>query len=164
LGALLALCIASCGSSTPSLHTAPVARAIAQSILAQRNITTAVHCPPTVPRRAGVRFTCIARLDVGSYPVPVEETNANGRVRYGNTAPLVILNIHKVQSAIAGSILSQRHLRAVVVCPAEVIQQAGVTFTCSATVSGARYPFAVSETNGHGHVRFEGESRVVGQG
>jgi hypothetical protein len=164
LGALAGLSIAGCGSSTPTLNTAPIAHAIGQSILAQRNITTTVHCPATVPRRAGVEFSCTARLEVGSYPVSVRETNANGRVRYGNAAPLVVLNIKKVERAIAGSILSQRHLRAVVTCPAEVIQQAGVTFTCAATANGARYPFAVTETNGHGQVRYEGEPRVAGQG
>lgn len=164
LGAMLALSIAGCGSSIPSLNTAPIAHAIGQSILAQRNITTTVHCPATVPRRAGVQFTCIARLQVGSYPVSVQETNGSGRVRYGNAAPLVVLNIKKVQSAISGSILTQRHLRAVVVCPAQVVQQAGLTFTCTATVNGAHYPFAVTETNGHGHVRYEGQPRVAGQG
>jgi hypothetical protein len=159
----LALSIAGCGSSTPSLNTTPVARAIARSILAQRSLTTTVHCPATVPLRAGLVFTCTARLDVGSYPISVREINASGRVRYGNTAPLVILDIQKVQRAITTSILTQRHLRAVVVCPAEVIEQAGVRFTCTARVNGARYPFAVTETNGHGNVRYEGRPRVIGQ-
>src|ERR1700730_11108461 len=157
LGALLAFCVAGCGSSTPSLQTAPIAHAIARSILAQRNITTTVHCPPPVPRRAGVEFRCTAQLDVGSYPVSVREINASGHVRYGNAAPLVVLEIQKVQNAIAASVLAQRHLTAVVACPAEVIQQAGVSFTCTAKVNGARYPFAVTETNARGHVRYEGK-------
>jgi hypothetical protein len=164
LGAVLAFSVAGCGSSTPTLQTAPIAHAIARSILAQRNITTTVHCPAAVPRRAGVEFSCTAQLDVGNYPFSVREINASGHVRYGNTAPLVILDIQKVQNAIAASVLAQRHLTAVVTCPTEVIQQAGVTFTCTAKVSGTRYPFAVTETNARGHVRYEGKPRVVGQG
>ena len=51
------------------------------------------------------------------------------------SAPLIALNIEKVEHAIAASIASQRHLQATVTCPAEVLQKAGVTFTCHAVVS-----------------------------
>ena len=30
-------------------------------------------------------------------------------------------------------------------CPPEVIQKAGIAFTCTATVNGRQYPFAVTE-------------------
>jgi Domain of unknown function (DUF4333) len=145
-----------CGSSTPRLNPAVVERAIAGSILAERRITSTVHCPANVPRKAGTVFTCTAYFDVGSYPIAVTETNASGHVRYGNTAPLVILNIRKVESAITSSILSQRHLKAAVSCPAEVLQQAGTNFTCTASINGSRYPFAVTETDDNGHVRYIG--------
>jgi hypothetical protein len=161
---LIACSSAGCGSSTPSLDTAPVARAIAHSILVQRDIRTTVRCPPRVPRKAGVKFTCTAALDVGSYPVSATETNGDGRVRYGNPAPLVTLDVAEVQNAIAKSILAERHLRATVSCPAEVIQQAGVTFACTAAVDAARYPFVVTETNGAGHVSYVGQPRITAPG
>jgi hypothetical protein len=152
----LVVLLAGCGSSSSTLATAPVENAISGSILRLHNIRTTVHCPSNVQRKAGVAFTCAANVEVGSYPIYVTETNSSGRVRFGNTAPLVILNIAKVQRAIESSILSQRHLKSAVVCPAQVLQQAGLTFTCTATVNGKGYPFAVSETNSAGHVRYEG--------
>jgi Domain of unknown function (DUF4333) len=145
-----------CGSSTPRLNPSVVERAIARSIRTERGVKSTVHCPANVPRKAGTAFTCTAYLDVGSYPIAVTETNASGHVRYGNTAPLVILNIRKVESAITSSILSQRHLKAAVSCPAEVLEQAGTNFTCTASINGSRYPFAVTETDDNGHVRYVG--------
>jgi hypothetical protein len=67
---------------------------------------------------------------------------------------LVVLNIAKVESAIRASIASERHLRSTVTCPAEVLQQAGLVFTCEATINRKRYPFTVSEVDGKGHVRY----------
>jgi hypothetical protein len=86
----------------------------------------------------------------------VTVTNSSGHVRYGNSAPLVIINVAKVRRAIESSILSQRHLKAAVTCPAQVLQQAGISFRCTATVNGAQHPFAVSEDTSSGHVRYEG--------
>jgi hypothetical protein len=134
----------------------PVERAIAGSILTQRHVHANVTCPANVPRRAGLAFTCMAKLNVGAYPVSVTEVNSSGRVRYENQSRLAILDIAKVEGAIRGSILSQRRLRSVVTCPAEVIQQPGVRFTCTATVGGHRYLFEVAETDGNGHVRYLG--------
>jgi hypothetical protein len=155
--ALAACLLAACGSSTATLNTGPIASAISQSIRSQRGITTTVQCPPKVTRKAAQTFTCTAHLDVGSYPIYVTETNSNGHVRYGNPTPLVILNIAKVQTAIAASILSQRHLRASVACPPQVIQQEGVKFTCTAIVAGKQYPFSVTQVNGAGRVSYTGE-------
>jgi hypothetical protein len=154
--ALLACSLVGCGSSKPTLDTAAVQRAIAGSILTQRHVHTTVRCPPKVQRKAGVQFTCVASLQVGSYPVSVTETNGSGRVRYENRAALVILNIKKVENAIAESILRQRHLHATVTCPAEVIQRPSVTFTCTATVSGRPYSFVVTEVDNNGRVRYVG--------
>jgi hypothetical protein len=154
--ALVAYPLGGCGSSNPALDTAVVQSAIAHSILTQRKVHTNVHCPPKVRRKAGVRFTCIASLQVGSYPVSVIETNGSGHVRYENRAPLVVLDIKKVEGAIRESILRQRHLHATVTCPAEVLQQAGVAFNCTATVGGKPYPFTVTQVDGNGHVRYVG--------
>lgn len=155
-GGLLALSLFGCGRSAQTLSTAPIERAIAQSILAQRHVHTRVDCPSTVQRKAGFIFKCTARLIVGTYPVLVTETNDNGHVRYENASRLAVLDSAKVQRAIGRSIRSQRHLHATVTCPAEVLQQAGVGFTCTATVGGRAYPFAVTEIDADGHVRYLG--------
>jgi Domain of unknown function (DUF4333) len=152
-----ALC--GCGSSTPMLDTATVEHAIAASIRAQHDLNTKVSCPPEVPRRAGVHFTCTAGLDVGAYPIQVTETNGGGRVRYEDRAPLAALDVARVERAIEHSIRSQRRLAATVTCPTEVIRRAGVAFTCTADVNGRHYPFSVIEVDGSGHVRYVGRRR-----
>jgi Domain of unknown function (DUF4333) len=155
--AVLAVCsLTGCGSSKPKLDTAVVERAVAASILTQHHLHANVGCPSKVPRRAGFAFTCTARLNVGEYPVLVTQTNGSGHVSYQNKTPLVTLNIARVEQAISRSILSQRHLRSTVTCPLEVIQKAGIAFTCTATVNGQRYPFSVTEIDGSGHVRYLG--------
>lgn len=157
------LCLAACGSSAATLDTTPVEHAIARSILNQRRVVANVRCPAKVPRKQGQTFTCSAHFDVGSYPVYVTETNGAGHVRYGNSRPLVLLDIAKVQSAITVSILAQRHLHAVVSCPPEVIQRANLGFSCTASVSGKHYPFSVVQVNGSGRVRYEGKPSVSGR-
>jgi len=161
---LLALALAggialtACGSSESKLDTARVERAVAASILAQRGLRTTVNCPSDVPIKTGYTFTCNANLDVGSYPVTVVVTNSKGHVRYENHAPLIALNTEKVEHAIAASIASQRHLKATVKCPEEVLQKAGVTFTCTAVVKGnpKQYPFVVTQVDNHGRVKYVG--------
>lgn len=66
----------------------------------------------------------------------------------------VTLNTKRVERAIVASIFSQRHLHASASCPAEVVQQKGVQFTCAATVSGRRYPVTVTQIDGSGHVTY----------
>ncbi len=130
--------------------------AIAASILTQRHLYATVRCPSKVPRKAGLVFTCTASLNVGTYPVSVTETNNSGHFRYQNQAPLVTLNIAGVEQAIRQSISSQRRLSSTVTCPAEVIQKAGIVFTCTAMVHGQSYPFEVTEVDDSGHVRYIG--------
>jgi hypothetical protein len=151
-----ALPLYGCGSSTPKLNTVAIERAIEGSILAERSVHATVVCPSKVVRKAGLTFVCTAKLEVGTYPLTVTETDASGHVRYENNSRLIILNITNVEKAIAQSILSQRHLPATVTCPAEVIQQSGIRFTCTATLSGRRYPFAVTEVDSNGHVTYLG--------
>ncbi len=131
-------------------------RAVAASILTQHHLSATVSCPSKVPRRAGVVFTCTANLNVGTYPVSVTETNSSGHVEYQNQASLVTLNIAGVEQAIKQSISSQRHLNSTVTCPAEVIQKAGIVFTCTAVVNGRSSPFEVTEVDDKGHVRYVG--------
>ena len=161
LGVLLASpSLYGCGSDTPTLNPAAVERAVAASILSQHHLDVRVSCPSNVPRKAGVVFTCTATLDVGTYPVRVTETTAGGRVRYENRAPLATLDVARVERAIERSIRTQRRLASTVTCPAEVIRQAGIAFTCTATVAGRSYPFAVTEVNGSGRVRYVGLPRA----
>jgi hypothetical protein len=157
-----ALLLLGCGKSMPTLNTVRIERAVTQSILTQHHLHTTVSCPKRVPRKARFAFTCTARLSVGTYPVLVTETNASGHVRYENQAPLVSLDIAGVERAITQSILSQRRLQATVTCPAEVIQKAGIAFTCTAMVGGRAYPFAVTESDGDGHVRYVGLQQAGG--
>jgi hypothetical protein len=153
---LAALPLVGCASSEPALRIASVQRAIAASIVAQHHLFATVSCPSDVPQKSGVAFTCTAALNVGTYPVPVTETNGSGRVRYENAAPLAILHIAAVEQAIWQSIRTQRHLDSAVKCPDEVIQKAGITFTCAAIINRRSYPFSVTEVNGAGHVRYVG--------
>jgi hypothetical protein len=145
-----------CGSSGPLLKIASVERAIAASILAQHHLRATVSCPPDVPQRTGVAFTCTAALDVGSYQVPVTQTNGSGHVRYENAAPLAILDSAAVEHAIRQSIRTQRHLDSAVTCPPEVIQKAGTAFTCTAMLNRRPSPFSVTELDAAGHVRYVG--------
>ena len=150
--------LTACGGSTSTIDVSKVERAIAQSILKERGLTTLVACPSNEPLSSGTVFTCTAKLDVGLYPVTVTEVGGDGEVRYSDASPLVVLDTAKVQSAILASIRSQRHVTAAVRCPVQVLQRAGVRFRCIATVasSGRSYAFAVSELDGSGHVKFIG--------
>jgi hypothetical protein len=156
---LSSMLVSVCGkSSTVNLSSVRIGYAVESAIAQQRGLQTTVACPSKIPQRAGYVFTCSARLDAGAYPVMVTETDAHGHVRYENPGPLSTLNVAKVQQAIWLSILRQRRLRSTVTCPAEVLQQAGVTFTCNAVISGKgyRYPFAVREVDSKGHVQYLG--------
>lgn len=154
---LAAILAAGCGSgSTTTLNVVPAEHAIASSILSKHGVHTIVACPPNVPKKAGQTFTCTARLDVGAYPVTVVETNGRGHVRYESKRSLVVLDVPKVEHAIKTSIAQQRKLTATVTCPTAVLQRVGLTFTCSAVVHGKAYPFEVTETDSHGHVRYVG--------
>lgn len=81
----------------------------------------------------------------------------------GGPTPLTTLSIARVTKAIQRSILQQRHVGATVDCPTEVLQRKGVSFECQATVKptpgwvGNRtYPFAVTEIDAKGNVRYVG--------
>jgi hypothetical protein len=159
VAALLTLAaLAGCGASagTATLDTVKLERAIAGSILTGHHVYTLVSCPAHVPQRQGQRFACTADLSVGSYPVYVTEVNAGGHVSYGDDAPLSTLDTQRVEQSIAASIHAQRGLRADVACPSEVLQRRGLAFTCTAAVGDKRYPFAVTESDGDGHVRYVG--------
>jgi len=151
---LLASCLSGCGSSSLKLKTGAIEHAIAHSIRVEHGLRATVRCPSAVPRKVGSVFTCTASLEVGTYPVLVTETNGRGHVRYQNLTPLITLDIATVERGITLSILHQRHLHSTVTCPTEVLQEAGVAFTCTAAVNGQSYPFSVTEVDNSGHVRY----------
>ncbi len=155
---LTTVCVSACGSSAQYLDTVNVERAVAKSILKERDLYATVACPSQVPQKAGHVFTCTARLDVGTYPVTAREIDGSGRVRFQDERPLVVLNVATVQQAIETSVFSQRRLRSKVACPAEVLQRAGLVFRCTAVIDGEarRYPFEVREVDDSGHVRYLG--------
>jgi hypothetical protein len=78
-------------------------------------------------------------------------------VRYEGQAPLTGLDVARIKRAIRTSLAAQRGLSATVDCPAEVLQQAGLRFTCTAHARGRNYPFLVTETDQAGHVTYVGE-------
>src|SRR6476661_5704427 len=72
------------------------------------------------------------------------------------------LDTARVARSIEQSILSQRHLRAKVVCPTAVPQEKGRTFECIATtetikapVKKGKTPFVVTVQNANGYVTYE---------
>jgi hypothetical protein len=148
--------LSGCGSNVATLGTANVERAIAASIKAQHRLRATVTCPARVPRREGYAFKCAASLDAGTYPVLATETGESGHFSYENRSPLMVLEVAKVEQAIGGSIRSQRGAAATVSCPPEILRQKGVQFTCTALVDGRLYPFAVTEVDGAGNVRYVG--------
>ena len=158
---LAALVSTACGSSShapaqPKMATRPVMRAIAQTIKRQHDISTVVVCPAAPKKKAGYRFTCLAKLAVGSYPVEVVETNAHGGVRYSNGTPLRLLNSHTVELAIQRAVDAQRRLKATVACPSPILQRAGLVFTCTVRTRRGSSRFRVTEANSRGRVTFVG--------
>lgn len=93
-GGLVTLLLAACGSTTPShpaasapvtsgkLDTARVARAIQDSILAQRKLRASVKCPSSEPLRKGWHFVCFATTSSGQTPFVVTEVDDRGSTTY----------------------------------------------------------------------------------
>lgn len=152
--ALCGLALSGCGSGMSSLDTARVQQSIAASILAQHHLAVPVTCPEKVPLENGREFECRAKLEVGAYPVRAIEINDNGRVRYANQAPLIVLNVEAVKRAIARSMLSHRQATASITCPSQVLQKQGIFFTCSATTASHSRVFDVTIVDDNGHVRY----------
>lgn len=157
---LAGVAIAGCGSSSHKLNRVALERSIARSILAEHHISTKVLCPANVTEHKGGHFKCYAFLEVGRYTVPVTQVDSHGNVRWHSQQPITLLSTVKVEHAIASSIKKQRKVKAKVSCPAQVLQAAGLRFTCVATTRGSkkvaagRYPFKVTETNSAGNVTY----------
>jgi hypothetical protein len=147
---------AACGSSSATMPTTNVARAIQDTILRQNGVRTKVACPSRVKAQSGYRFTCLAALAVGAYPMYVVEQNAHGAVTYVNRAPLRVLDSYTIERAIEHAIGRQKHLKARAICPNPVLQTPALSFTCKATFKGGSTLFSVTETDASGDVKFVG--------
>jgi hypothetical protein len=74
------------------------------------------------------------------------------------------LDTTRVARSIETSILTERHLHAVVVCPPVVAQETGKTFECVATTHSAKHPtvaiktpFVVTVQSNKGYVTYVGK-------
>jgi hypothetical protein len=74
------------------------------------------------------------------------------------------LNTVRVAKSIEASVLSERHLTVKVTCPANVPQETGRTFVCTATGHSTKNPSTVTTTpftvtiqNDKGYVTYKGE-------
>jgi hypothetical protein len=72
--------------------------------------------------------------------------SACGSSHSSTTSSKTNLNTAQVALSIKQSILTQRHLKAKVLCPAAVAQEKGRTFECIATTRGVKPPFALIKT------------------
>ena len=154
-----ALGLGACGDDDggDELKTVGYERAITRSVLQQHDQNVKVECPETVPNEKGSSFTCNVKLQVGTYPVKVTFADDKGNVKYGNTEPLTLLDIKKVERAIGLEIRHQRHLGSDVTCPEQVLQKQGLTFFCDADVEGGtQTKFRVEQTDDAGNVTFVG--------
>ena len=152
-----ALILGACGSNAlATLDTAKLARAIEQSIFEAQGIRTAVSCPARPLQKAGYSFVCAARLAVGSYAVHAVEIDSSGRVRYTGATALRVLDSQVIERAIEHDIRDRHGPAATVVCPAPVLEAAGLAFTCTERSSRGRSQFVVTEVNANGRVRFAG--------
>lgn len=107
------------------------------------------------PRRAAVACAALACAGL---------LGACGSSSTSSTAAKTDLKIAKVERSIEQSILSERHLKSTVVCPAVVTQEAGKTFECVATTTAVKAPhgpvktpFVVTIQNDKGYVTYVGK-------
>jgi major membrane immunogen (membrane-anchored lipoprotein) len=75
----------------------------------------------------------------------------------GSSGSPATLNSGRIERAIAQSSLTQRGLRAEVTCPGEVRVENGSVFSCTAVVGHTTTRFAVTQIDGAGHVKYEGQ-------
>jgi hypothetical protein len=139
------------------MGTTKVAKAIESTILSHNSVHTKVTCPTRVTAKTGFRFTCLAALAVGDYPMYVVVKSPHGVFTYSNHNPLRVLNSYTIERAIEDAIKHQKHLKSTVTCPKPILQSTGLTFTCTAKLQkGGQTIFSVTETDASGHVKFVG--------
>ena len=75
----------------------------------------------------------------------------------GSSGTSATLNTGRIERAIAQSSFAQRGLRADVRCPSSVRVENGSVFSCTAVVGDTTTRFAVTQIDGAGHVKYEGQ-------
>lgn len=99
------------------------------------------------PKRARLAGAAIVALALGPFLVACGSGSSNTGSEF--------LSTKQTRLAIEESILTQRHIRASVVCPTEVVREKGVTFQCVATSpNGTKTVFHVVEANARGYVEY----------
>jgi hypothetical protein len=76
-------------------------------------------------------------------------------VACGSSESSATLDAGKVERAIERSSLAQRGVRPKVSCPAEIAQEKGLVFSCTAVAKGIGTNFVVTQLDDAGHVRYE---------
>jgi len=90
--------------------------------------------------RAGVAVSAVACAAlIGACGSSSSKTSSS-------TPKITNLDTARVARSIETSILSERHLKATVVCPTIVAQEPGKTFECVATTHNAKNPALVTKT------------------
>ena len=155
------LLLAACGSGGSSATNAQAKTvnvfeadaALAAEIVEKDHVDTEIKCPTPIDLRKGYSFTCVAKFKVGTDKIAVTETNNSGDVSIKPEAPLVVLNLGKVEHEIEQSVAKGTSIRAHVTCPQQVMQRSGIVFTCTATINGKAHKFTVTETSASGQVQ-----------
>jgi hypothetical protein len=117
---------------------------------------------PRIVRHARVRRGAVVALTVLACAGLLSACGSSGST--SSTQAKTDLNIAHVERSIEQSILTQRHLKATVVCPTAVPQETGKTFECVATTRAVKKPygpvktpFVVTVQNSKGYVTYVGK-------
>jgi Domain of unknown function (DUF4333) len=75
----------------------------------------------------------------------------------GSSGSPTALNTGRIERGIAQSSLAQRGLHPKVSCPSDVRVERGSVFSCRAVVGHTTTRFVVTQIDGAGHVKYEGQ-------
>jgi hypothetical protein len=155
---LLTGCSVSIGSSD-ELNVDKGRREIERFIQRKNHVRARVTCPAHVKAQKGGRYRCYAHLAVGVVPVLVTQRDDNGNVHI-DVADRHLVPIGRLKRFIADGIRAQNpdltdpKIPVVVRCPATVVEQRGLSFTCRATLAGTPRVVDVDQTDSVGGVHF----------
>jgi Domain of unknown function (DUF4333) len=102
--------------------------------------------PPRIARAVRIRRgSAVAVISIACAAV-ISACGLSNSSTASSSPAKTTLNTAQVALSIKQSILTQRHLKAKVVCPAAVPQEKGKTFECIATTRGVKPPFPLIKT------------------
>jgi hypothetical protein len=154
--ALLIAGVAGCGKSKQAarLNTAKVQRILKQGISTQLGVDVKVHCPKTVRRHVGQKFTCSAKgVNTQKLLVSAQQTAKNGNVKWHVAAG----KTDEIEAQMVAKVLADRKITVSVACPDVVQLKKDSTYTCVATdpTTGETRDIVVTETDDSGHVHWQ---------